>query len=235
MREKLALLSKVFLRPPLSQGVKREMDLVSLTSEGMVVLTLTHGKHSYSELRNETGLSDRWLTIKLKELEEGAVLKKDGKWYGLIDQVAASPHELSLYMLTQARQLARQLAQLHSVRVIILFGSVAKEEAHEYSDLDMLIAVDQKDVESVRRRVASKISEFERRFHLTVEPVVLSTADFLVNIRSEAAGIIYGIAEGFKVLVAKDETLRRILSERVEEIRRTRQYLEEGRIWLKAE
>jgi predicted nucleotidyltransferase len=234
MGETVALLSKVFPPPPRLPRGKPEMDLVSLTPEGLVVLTLTHGKHSYSELRSETGLSDRWLTVKLKELENGGVLRKDGKWYGLTDQVAASPHELSLYMLTRARQLARQLAQLHSVRIIILFGSVAKEEAHEYSDLDMLIAVDQ-DVESVRRRVASKISEFERRFHLTVESLVLSAGDFRANMRSEEAGIVYGIAEGFKALVAKDATLHRMLRERVEEIRKTHQYIEEGRIWLKAE
>lgn len=210
------------------------MDLVSLTPEGMIVLTLTHGKHSYSELRNETDLSDRWLTVKLKELESGGVLKKDGRWYGLTDQPTASPYELSLYMLSQARQLARQLAQLQAVRVIILFGSVPRGVAHEYSDLDMLIVVEQ-DVVGVRRRIASKVSEFERRFHLTVEPVVLSTRDFLANIRSEEAGIVYGIAEGFKVLAAKDGTLRRILRERVEQIRKTRQYLKEERIWLKAE
>lgn len=210
------------------------MDLVSLTPEGMIVLTLTHGKHSYSELRNETDLSDRWLTVKLKELESGGVLEKDRKWYGLIDQHTAFPYELSLYMLSQARHLARQLAQLHAVRVIILFGSVPRGVAHEYSDLDVLIVVDQ-DVESVRRQVASKISKFEKRFHLTVEPVVLSTGDFLANIRSQEAGIVYGIAEGFKVLAAKDGTLPRILRERVEEIRKTRQYLKEERIWLKAE
>jgi predicted nucleotidyltransferase len=210
------------------------MDLVSLTPEGMIVLTLKHGKHSYSELGNETDLSDRWLTVKLKELESGGVLKKDGKWYGLIDQQLASPYALSLYMLSQARQLARQLAQLHAVRVIILFGSVPRVEAHEYSDLDMLVVVDQ-DVESARRRVASKISEFERRYHLTVEPVVLSARDFIANIRSEEAGIVYGIAEGFKVLAAKDGKLHRILRERVEQIRKTRQYLKEERIWLKAE
>ena len=209
------------------------MDLVSLTPEGMVVLTLTHGQHSYSELRNETGLSDRWLTVKLKQLENARVLRKDGKWYGLIDQPTASGCELSLYMLSQARHLARRLAQLRSVQAIILFGSVPRREAHEYSDLDMLIVVDQ-DVEAARRQVASKISEFEKGFHLTVEPLVLSTGDFLANIRSQEAGIIYGIAEGFEVLASKRAALRRILRERVEEIRKTCQYIEEGRIWLKA-
>jgi len=98
----------------------------------------------------------------------------------------------------------------------------------------MLIVVDH-DVEKARRQVASKISEFEKRFHLTVEPLLLSTRDFLANIRSQDAGIVYGIAEGFEILASKRAALRVILRERVEEIRKTRQYLEEGRIWLKAE
>jgi len=59
------------------------VDLVSLTAEGRIVLTLKHGKHGYSELKLETGLSDRWLTIKLGELEGEGVLDMNGKWYGL--------------------------------------------------------------------------------------------------------------------------------------------------------
>jgi len=210
------------------------LDLISLTSEGMVILTLKHGKHTYSELRFETGLSDRWLTIKLNELENRGVLEKDGKWYGLAGDFTVSAYELSLYMVSQARQLAVELSRLRSVQAIILFGSVPKREAHEYSDLDMIIVVNEK-AGKVRDRVVSKISELERRYHLTIEPIILSTEDFLSNIQSDEAGIVYGVAEGFEVLATKRGSLDRILSERVEEIRKTREYLKEGRIWLKAE
>ena len=55
------------------------MELVSLTPEGRIVLTLRHGKHTYSELKLETGLSDRWLAIKLGELEGEGVVEKSGK------------------------------------------------------------------------------------------------------------------------------------------------------------
>jgi len=209
------------------------LDLISLTSEGMVILTLKHGKHTYSELRFETGLSDRWLTIKLNELENREVLEKDGKWYGLTGNFTVSAYELSLYMVSQARRLAGELSRLRSVQAIILFGSVPKKEAHEYSDLDLIIVVNEQ-VEKVRERVVSKISELERRHHLTIEPIILSTEDFLTNILSDEAGIVYGVAEGFEVLAAKEGKLTRILRERVEEIKRTHEYLEEVRIWLKA-
>jgi len=208
------------------------LDLVSLTSEGMVILTLKHGKHSYSELKFETGLSDRWLTLKLKELEDRDVLEKDGKRYGLARDFGVSAYELSLYMISQARRLALELLRMHSVQTLILFGSVPRKEAQEYSDLDMIIVVNG-EAENVKERVVSKISELERRYHLAVEPIILSTEDFLINIRSDEAGIIYGVAEGFEVLAAKGRKLSQILRERVEEIRKTREYLEEGRIWLK--
>lgn len=210
------------------------MNLISLTSEGMVILTLKHGKHTYSELRFETGLSDRWLTIKLNELENREVLEKDGKWYGLAGDFTVSAYELSLYMVSQARRLAGELSRLRSVQAIILFGSVPKKEAHEYSDLDMIIVVNEQ-VEKVRERVVSKISELERRHHLTIEPIILSTEDFLTNILSDETGIVYGVAEGFEVLAAKGGKLTQILRERVEKIKRTHEYLEEVRIWLKAE
>lgn len=210
------------------------MNLVSLTPEGMVILTLKHGRHSYSELRFETGLSDRWLTIKIRELKNGNVLERNGKWYGLKSDFTVSPFELSLYTISQARRLAGELSRLHSVQTIILFGSVPKKDANEYSDLDLIIVVEQ-DVGKAKERVISKISELERRYHLTVEPIILSTEDFLVNIRSDEAGIVYGVAEGFEVLSDKGRKLTRILNERVEEIRKTREYFDEGRIWLKAE
>lgn len=210
------------------------MQVVSLTPEGMILLTLKHGKHSYGELRFETGLSDRWLTIKLKELEGKEALEKDKKWYGLAVDPTVTSYELSLYMSSQAKRLADELAQLRSVQAIILYGSVPKKEAHEYSDLDMIVVLNE-NAENAGKRVASKISELERRYHLTIEPLILTTKDFLTNIRSQEAGIVYGLAEGFEVLVDKRRRLNRIICERVQEIRRTREYLEEGRIWLKTE
>lgn len=208
------------------------MELVSLTPEGEIILTLKHGKHTYSELKIETGISDRWLTIKLKELEGEGVIKKDGRWYGLSEEIKVSPYELSLYMGLQAKRMAAKLAQLHFVQSIILFGGVAKKNAHEYSDLDMIIVVDETR-EKVKEEVTQKISELESNYHLTIEPLILSEKDFLDNVHSHEGGIIYGIAEAFEVLVDKTKNLTQVLRDRIEEIKRTHEYLEEGRVWLK--
>jgi len=208
------------------------VELVSLTPEGRIVLTLMHGRHAYSELRLETGLSDRWLTIKLEELEGGGIVKKKGKWYGLSGELDVSAYELSLYMRFQAKRMAGELAKLHFVRAIILFGGVAQKRAHEYSDLDMIIVVSEP-VDNVKKEVISEISKLELRYHMTIEPLILAEEDFLDNVHSHEGGIIYGVAEGYEVLVDKTDELAKILHNRVEEIKRSHDYLEEERIWLK--
>ena len=209
------------------------MDLVSLTPEGRIVLTLKHGKHTYSELKLETGLSDRWLVLKLGALEAEGVVEKSGKWYGLNGEVPVSASELSLYMISQARKMAGELADLRFVEAVFLFGSVAQKNAGEYSDLDVIIVVG-KPVVRVKRKTVWEISRLESKYHITIEPLILAKEDFLDNVYSDEGGIIYGIAEGFEVLVDKSGEFGNILRNRVEEIRSSHDYLEEERIWLKA-
>ena len=208
------------------------MELVSLTSEGRIVLTLKHGQHTYSELKLETELSDRWLTIKLGELEGQGVVEKNGKWYGLKQETSVSAYELSLYMISQAKQMASELANLRFVRTVILFGSVAQRNAGEYSDLDMIIVVSEP-VDRVKKEVILEISRLESKFHITIEPLILAKEDFLDNVYSREGGIIYGVAEGFEVLVDKTGEIGKILRNRVEEIRHSYDYLVEERIWVK--
>ena len=208
------------------------MELVSLTPEGRIVLTLRHGKHTYSELKLETGLSDRWLAIKLGELEGEGVVEKSGKWYGLKQETSVSAYELSLYMISQAKQMASELANLRFVRTVILFGSVAQRNAGEYSDLDMIIVVSEP-VDRVKKEVILEISRLESKYHITIEPLILAKEDFLDNVYSREGGIIYGVAEGFEVLVDKTGEIGKILRNRVEEIRHSHDYLVEERIWVK--
>jgi predicted nucleotidyltransferase len=209
------------------------LKLASLTPEGRIVLTLKHGKHTYSELKLETGLSDRWLTVKLGELEAEGVLEKRGRWYGLKQETKVATYEMSLYMSSQARKMAEELANLRFVRAVFLFGSVAQRKPSEYSDLDMIIVVEG-EYDKVRKGIMSTVSNFESDYHITVEPLILTEEDFLDNVFSNKGGIIYGVAEGYEVLVDKTSKLGKILCDRVEDIRRSHDYLEEAGIWLKA-
>lgn len=197
------------------------------------MLTLKHGKHTYTELRFETGLSDRWLTIKLEDLKREGVVEKNGRWYGSSGKLAVSAYELSLYMRLQAKRMAAEIAQLHFVRTIILFGSVAQKRAHEYSDLDMIIVVSGL-AEEVKEEVTSEISKLESKYHITVEPLILAKEDFLDNVHSQEGGVVYGVAEGYEVLADKTGEFAEALRNRVEKIKRSHDYLEDARIWLKA-
>jgi len=206
--------------------------LVSLTPEGKIVVTLKHGKHTYSEMKLETGLSDRWLTVKLGELEAEGVVEKKGKWYGLKQETKVTAYEISLYMSSQAKQMAEELANLRFVRAVFLFGSVAQKKASEYSDLDMIIVVNEP-YDRVKKAIMSTVSRLESNYHVTIEPLILAEEDFLDNVYSSEGGIIYGVAEGFEVLVDKTGKLAKILCDRIEDIKRSHDYLEEARIWLK--
>jgi predicted nucleotidyltransferase len=177
-------------------------------------------------------LSDRWLAIKLGELEGEGVVEKSGKWYGLKGEMEVSAYELSLYMISQAKQMASELANLRFVRTVILFGSVAQRNAGEYSDLDMIIVVSEP-VDRVKKEVVLEISRLESKYHITIEPLILAKEDFLDNVYSREGGIIYGVAEGFEVLVDKTGEIGKILRNRVEDIKRSHDYLVEERIWLK--
>ena len=148
-------------------------------------------------------------------------------------ELSASAHELSLYMRTQARRIAREIAKLPYVKTIILFGGVAQSSAHEYSDLDIIVVVSHLGRDD-KRRIARKVSELESKYHITIEPLILGKKDFLDNVYSHEGGIIYGVAEGYEVLIDKTDRLAAILRKRVEEIRSSHDYLVEGRIWLKA-
>ena len=135
-------------------------------------------------------------------------------------------------MISQAKQMASEFANLRFVKAVILFGSVAQRNAGEYSDLDMIIVVSEP-VDRVKKEVILEISRLESNYHMTIEPLILAKEDFLDNVYSREGGIIYGVAEGFEVLVDKTGEFGKILRNRVEEIRRSHDYLVEERIWLK--
>lgn len=194
------------------------------------MLTLHHGQHLYSELKFETGLSDRWISKKLGELVDDGLVKKSGRWYGLDGSLSVSGYELNLYLRTQAMRIANELAEEDSVDAVILFGSLARGVAHEYSDIDLIIVVD--GLEG-KQKIRGMIPGLESRYHFTIEPLVFSLRDFRDNLESQSGGIIYGVAEGYRVLYDSAGEVSDILEKRVEEIKGSHEYIEDVRIWVK--
>lgn len=209
------------------------MDLVSLSPEGRILLTLAHGQHTYAELKVESGLSDRWLTIKLHELFADGSIVKDGRWYGTGEWVKVPAYELSLFMRGQAQRIAAELGRLPLVELVVLFGSVAQRKAEQYSDIDLLIVVADTSEKS-RGMVVDELRRLESIFHFTLESLVLSEQDFAKNMRTAEAGIIFGLADGFEVLLDRKAILSEMLRNRVQEILSSFTYLDGEGIWLKA-
>ena len=207
------------------------MELVGLTPEGRVLLTLHHGQHLYSELKFETGLSDRWISKKLGELVDAGVIIKSGRWYGLNGPLSVSGYELNLYLRTQASKIADELAEEASVDAVILFGSLARGIADECSDLDFVIVHSGSDDD--RKEILGVIAGLESRYHFTIEPLIFSPGDFRDNVASQSGGIVYGIAEGYRILVDKVGDVSEVLERRVEEIKGSHEYLEDVRIWVR--
>lgn len=207
-----------------------KVELVSLNPEGRVLLTLYHGQHLYSELKFETGLSDRWISKKLGELIDVGVITKSGRWYRLDEPLSVSGYELNLYLRTQAMRMANELAEKDSVEAVILYGSLARGIAHEYSDLDLIIVVDDPDS---KQKIQGMIPRLESRYHFTIEPLIFLPNDFRDNLESQSGGIIYGVAEGYQVLYDRAGDVSDILEKRVADIRGSHEYLEDVRIWVK--
>ena len=209
------------------------MGLVSLSPEGRILLTLAHGQHTYAELKVESGLSDRWLTIKLHELVADGSIVKDGRWYRTGEGAKASAYELSLFMQGQSQRIAADLGKLSQVELVVLFGSVAQRKAEQYSDIDLLIVV--ADIgEKSRGMVVDELRRLESIFHFTVEALILSEQDFAKNLRTAEGGIIFGLAEGFEVLLDRKANFSEMLRNRVQEILNSFTYLDGDKIWLKA-
>jgi len=208
------------------------MELASLTPEGRIVLTLHHGQHTYSELKLESGLSDRWLSKKLSEFIREGIITKNGRWYRLNEDISVSRFEMSLYLRSQSKKIAEILAEEDSVAAIFLFGSVTRETAHDYSDVDLIIVASGQE-DGIRDRLNERITEIEAKFHFTVEPLILSSDDFRDNVESRSGGIVYGLAEGYEALYDRTGESSSVLRKRVEQIREECDYLEDVRIWVK--
>ena len=209
------------------------MDLVSLSPEGRILLTLAHGQHTYAELKVESGLSDRWLTIKLRELVADGSIVKDGRWYRTGEGAKAPAYELSLFMRGQAQRIAAELGKLPLVELVVLFGSVAQRKAEQYSDIDLLIVMADTSEKS-RGMVVDELRRLESIFHFAVESLILSEQDFAKNVRTAEGGIIFGLADGFEVLLDRKANLSEMLRNRVQEILNSFTRLDEEGIWLKA-
>lgn len=196
------------------------------------------GAKSFVELKAETGLSDAWLSKKLKDLaSEGVVRRHKDRTYELV-KLPRGEGELSsafaelvkrigrgLPLTEKARAVSNELARREDVLAVILFGSVAKGTARGESDIDLLI-VTAREVDLI-----DEVYGLMARYDVPIEPVVLTYDEFLSTLASESV-LLFSILEGYDVLADRGG-VRDMLAVKDAKIRGEWVYDEEVGTWFR--
>lgn len=177
--------------------------LVEITPEGRIVTALIEGGKSYAELRSATGLSDRWLSKKLKELSSTGLIELREKSYRLknpaeivdSDPVFAQYVKGKTSLKAKAMLIAEELGRNQHVVAVILFGTVAKEEATEESDLDLLVITETQ----IEGELNNTVYDLMFKYDVPVEAVFLTYEDLIINLQAKTS-FIFGLLEAYKVL-----------------------------------
>lgn len=208
--------------------------LVEVTPEGKIVAALVEGLKSYSELKSATGLSDRWLSRKLKELLSSGIIRHSKGHYQLenpreivdADPVFACFLKNAVSLSAKARLIASELSRNEKVVAIVLFGSVARGEVSEESDIDLLVVTEVEFEDELNSLVHGLMLKYD----VPVEAVFLTYEDLLANLQAKTA-FSFGLLESYQVLYDRGgvETLLSIKRKQVEE---DWIYDEEAGAWL---
>ena len=176
---------------------------------------------TYGELKSLTGLSDRWLTIKLKILEGLRIVQKTGNEYRLtvFNLTENSPFiKLSL--------ISTELYLLKDVLALILFGTFARNEFREDSDIDFVIVMERYPL--FPKRVELKL---EKKYGVPIDAFWFSYDDFIKNLM-ENSWLVFSLVEGYRVIFDKKNNVLPVLEYKKVEVNKKWFYDEEAEAWI---
>jgi predicted nucleotidyltransferase len=208
--------------------------LVEITPEGKIVAALIRGPKSYGGLKSSTGLSDRWLSKKLEELSSSGIVEHEGSNYQLknpneiinADPIFAGYLQGMISLKVKARLIAEEISHNEQVIAVILFGSVAKEQVTEESDIDLLVVTE---VE-MEDRLNNIIYDLMFKHNVPVEAVFLTYDDLIINLQAKTA-FSFGLLEGYQILHDRGG-VENMLSIKKKEIQENWVYDEEAQTWI---
>lgn len=214
--------------------MKRLPRLVEITPEGRIVAALFESPQSYGELRAATGLSDRWLAKKVKELAAAQVVERYGDQYRLrkptalldVDPLFAPFLRKQVSLEGKARLMAEEIACDEGVVAVILFGSVVKGVATEESDIDLLIVTEKEMEDQLDNLVYSLMFKYD-----TPVEAVFQTYDELVTNLQARTAFSFGLLEGYEVLYDRGG-VEGLLSIKKKVVQENWVYDEEAGTWL---
>jgi predicted nucleotidyltransferase len=208
--------------------------LVEITPEGKIVAALIEGAKSYSGLKSATGLSDRWLSKKLRELSLSELIELHGNTYRLKspneiidgDPVFARYLQGKTSLKAKARLIAEEISRNERVVAVILFGSVAKEQASEESDVDLLVVTEAEMTDQLNNLVYDLMFKHD----VPVEAIFLTYDDLIINLQAKTA-FSFGLLESYQVLHDRGG-VKNLLSIKKNEIQENWIFDEEAQAWI---
>jgi len=214
--------------------MRRLPSLVEITPEGKIVAALIRSPKSYGGLKSTTGLSDRWLSKKLEELSSSGIVEHEGSNYQLKnpteiingDPIFAKYLQEKISLKVKARLIAEEISHNEQVVAVILFGSVAKEQATEESDIDLLVVTE---VE-MEDQLNNIIYNLMFKHNVPVEAVFLTYDDLIINLQAKTA-FSFGLLEGYQILHDRGG-VENLLSIKKKEMRENWVYNEEAQTWI---
>ena len=177
--------------------------LVEITPEGRILASLFDVPMSYGALKTATGLSDRWLSKKLRELSSSKIVDRIDGRYQLRNPLSIVDADLVFAQFIQDRASLRAKAKLvaegigrhEGVVAVILFGSVAKKRGDEDSDIDLLVVSDRKMEDELNDLVYRLMFKHDA----PVEALFQTYEDLIINLQAKTA-FSFGLLEGYEVL-----------------------------------
>jgi predicted nucleotidyltransferase len=203
---------------------KKTLKLFAFTPEGRIARALSSGEKSFSELVKTTGLSERWLSIKLKQLLQLGVVKLGGKGYQV------DPEKLHAILIPSLKETAwiaaYEIVESHpQVLSVLLYGSVAKGEVHEESDVDLLV-ISENPLDLTKDEY-----EISMKYGVAFEITSVALTEFLAMLHFKSA-LLFGILEGYDVVFDR-AGITALLKVFMKDIYKNWRYNRDEELWLK--
>ena len=128
--------------------------------------------------------------------------------------------------MVKARLIAEEISENGRVVAVILFGSVARGEATEESDIDLLV-VTEADIEA---QLNDKVYDLMFKYDVPVEAIFLTYDDLIINLQAKTAFSL-GLLEGYRVLYDRGG-MENLLSIKKREVQENWIYDEEAETWI---
>jgi len=208
--------------------------LVEVTPEGKIAAALIDGPKSYGGLKSATGLSDRWLSKKLRELSSMGLIEHYEGYYRLkdpaeifdADPVFAQFLQGRASLKVRAKLIAEEMSRNREVVAVVLFGSVAKGEATDDSDVDMLVVTEGE----MEEKLSGRLYDLMFKYDVPVEAVFLTYEDLIINLQAKTA-FSFGLLEGYQILYDRGG-VENLFSIKRKEIQENWIYDEEAGAWI---